>query len=98
MPQEMNPEQVKNILKFIDDSQSEPVKQSIFTRLGHDCFFVRNLDRWVESYQGNIQAFLDRINVEHASKYWERLGFDADHTILTLTGRVVEECACAFAN
>ncbi len=97
MPQDMNHDQVKNILKFIDASQSEPVKQSIFTQLGHDCFYTRKLDEWVRQYTGNVQAFLDRVNVEQASKYWERLEFDADRTILTLTGKVVEECACAFA-
>jgi len=30
VPQEMNQEQVKNILKFIDASQSESVKNNIF--------------------------------------------------------------------
>ncbi|MBN1120330.1 MAG: hypothetical protein JXJ17_04580 [Anaerolineae bacterium] len=98
MPQDMNPEQVKSILKFIDETQSEPVKQSIFTQLGHDCFYTRKLDEWVGQYVGNVQAFLDWINVEKASKYWERLEFNAERSVLTLTGKVVEECACAFAD
>jgi predicted ArsR family transcriptional regulator len=41
---------------------------------------------------------LDWVNVEGASKYWEKLEFNADRTQLTLTGRVVEGCACAFAD
>lgn len=31
IPQEMNPEQVKRIIKFIDSSQSETIKENIFS-------------------------------------------------------------------
>ncbi len=96
-PQPMNEEQVKNILRFVDASQSEPVKESIFSRLGHECFFVRKLDGWIAPYRGNVQAFLDWVNIEHGSRYWERLEFSQDRTELVLTGRKVEGCACAFA-
>jgi hypothetical protein len=98
IPQEMNQEQVKNILKFIDVSQDESVKESIFSQLGHECFYARRLDDWIGQYTGNVQAFLDRINVEKASKYWERLESTEDGTTLILTGRKVEGCACAFAD
>jgi len=98
VPQEMNQEQVKNILKFIDASQSEAVKDSIFSQLGHECFYARRLDEWIKQYSGDVQAFLDRVNVQHASKYWERLEFNEDRTILVLTGKKVEGCACAFAD
>jgi hypothetical protein len=96
-PQEMNPEQVINLLKFIDASQSESVKNSIFSQLGHECFYARKLDGWIDQYQGNVQAFLDRVNIEHASQYWERLEFTEDRTQLLLTGKKVQGCACAFA-
>ena len=95
--QDMNQEQVKNILQFIDAAQSESVKDSIFSQLGHACFYARKLDGWIAQYKGNVQAFLDRVNIEHASKYWERLEFTDDRTKLVLTGRQVQECACAFA-
>jgi len=98
VPQEMNPEQVKNILKFVDASQSEAVKHSIFSQLGHECFYTRKLDEWIGQYSGDVQAFLDRINVQQASKYWERLEFSEDGTTLTLTGKKVQGCACAFAD
>lgn len=98
MPQEMNQEQVKNILKFIDASQSESVKNSIFSQLGHECFYARKLDGWIEQYRGDVQAFLDRVNVQHASKYWERLEFSEDRTTLILIGKKVQGCACAFAD
>ena len=98
LPQEMSQEQVRNILKFIDASQSEPVKESIFSRLGHECFYARKLDAWIEQYRGDVQAFLDRVNVEHASKYWEKLEFTGDRATLILTGKKVKGCACAFAD
>jgi hypothetical protein len=98
VPQEMNREQVINILKFIDASQSESIKESIFSHLGYECFYSRNLDKWIKPYTENVQAFLDRVNIEHKSTYWERLEFNADGTVLELTGKKVEGCACAFAD
>jgi hypothetical protein len=98
IPQETNQEQVKNILKFIDASQDEGVKKSIFNQLGHECFYARSLDAWIGQYTGNVQAFLDWVNIEKASKYWERLEFTEDGTTLVLTGKKVEGCACAFAD
>jgi hypothetical protein len=98
MPQEMNQEQVKNLLKFIDASEDEAVKQRVFGQLGHECFCARKLDAWIQPYRGDVQAFLDRVNVMQASKYWERLEFTADRATLVLTGRKVQGCACAFAD
>jgi hypothetical protein len=98
IPQEMNQEQVKNVLKFIDAAQSEAVKEAIFGQLGHECFYARKLDAWIAQYKGDVQAFLDRVNIQHASKYWDRLEFTGDRTMLILTGRKVEGCACAFAD
>jgi hypothetical protein len=97
-PQAMNHEQVRNILKFIEASQTESVKESIFRQLGHECFYARKLDEWIGHYKGDVQAFLDWVNLEKASKYWERLAFDEEHTTLILTGRKVEGCACPFAD
>lgn len=98
IPQDMNHAQVKNIFKFIDSSQSESVKERIFGRLGYECFYSRNLDRWVKPYTTDVQAFLDRVNIQHKSKYWERLEFNKELTMLELTGKKVEGCACAFAD
>lgn len=98
VPQETNHEQVKNLLKFVDASQSEAVKESVFGQLGYECFHVRNLDQWIGKYTGDVQAFLDYVNVDHKSRYWERLEFNADRTALVLTGKKVLGCACAFAD
>ena len=94
----MNPEQVRHTLKYIEDALNDEVKEQIFSRLGQACFHTRKLDDWVGQFQNNVQAFLDRVNVENASKYWGRLAFNQDGNILTLTGRKVEWCACAFAD
>ena len=98
VPQNMNQAQVQNMLKFIDSSQSETTKAHIFSQLGHECFYSRKLDEWIGKYKGNVQAFLDWVNIEKASKYWERLEFIEDHSQLILTGKKVAGCACAFAD
>lgn len=95
---EMKPEQVQNLLKHIDATQSEAVKSDIFDRLGRECFTAHRLDKWIETYRGNAQAFLDWVNTQQASKYWARLEYSEDGRALILTGRVVEGCACAFAS
>jgi predicted hydrocarbon binding protein len=95
---EMEPGQVQNLLKYIDATQSEEVKRGIFDRLGRECFTAHRLDKWIETYRGNVQAFLDWVNQQQASEYWERLEYSQDGRSLILTGRVVEGCACAFAN
>lgn len=96
--EEINREQMKRLLQFIETSQSEPVKKSLFGQLGRECFHVRKLDSWLESYRGDVQAFLDRVNVRQADKYWERLEFDRNGKTLVLTGRKVQGCACKFAD
>ncbi len=97
MPQPMNPDQVKNLLRHIDATLDECVKQDIFAQLGRECYRCNHLDRWVADFNGDVQAFQDRINVQHQSKYWESLVFSADKSRLMLTGREVDACACAFA-
>jgi hypothetical protein len=95
---EMNHEQVKSILGYIDRTQPEHVRQDIFCQLGRQCFKAHNLYDWVVSYQDNVQAFFDRVNIENASPYWEKLEFNQDGSILYLTGKIVKKCACAFGD
>ena len=97
MPQQMNPEQVRALLKTIDAGPDEAVKKEVFTQLGHACFHSNHLDGWVEAYKGDMKRFLEDINVRHDSPYWESLVYSADKRRLILTGKEVEECACPFA-
>jgi hypothetical protein len=97
MSQPINQEQVRNLLKHIDATQAESVKMDVFSQLGHECFRCNHLDQWLAGFKGDVQAFLDRINVQHQSVYWESLVFSADQSQLILTGKEVDECACPFA-
>jgi hypothetical protein len=97
MPSQMNQEQVRNLLKHIDASQEETVKRDIFAQLGRECFHCNHLDRWLDEFKGDVTRFLDRINVQHQSVYWESLVVSADQRQLILTGKEVEGCACPFA-
>ena len=97
VPQDMNAGQVIKIIKFIDSSLDESVKEKVFSQLGYECFYSRKLDKWIEKYTDNVQAFLDRVNIEKKSKYWESLEFSKDCSTLTLTGKKVEGCACSFS-
>ena len=74
------------------------MKESIFSQLGHECFYSNKLDEWIGNYTGNVQTFLDWVNVEKKSKYWEALEFNDGKTELKLTGKEVDGCACAFAD
>jgi hypothetical protein len=98
IPEAMNQEQVKNILKFIEATQSKQTKRAIFSQLGRECFYCGHHEEWLAPFKGDVQSFLDRINVQQKSRYWESLVFSEDQTALVLTGRKVEGCACAFAD
>jgi hypothetical protein len=95
---EINQDQVKDLIQFIDASQSEAVKNSLFSRLGYGCFHIRKTDTWIEKYRGDVQSFLDWVNIQHASTFWEALEYTEDRKTLILTGRKVQGCACAFAD
>ena len=64
---DMSPKQVQEILKFIDTSFDDPVREKVFNRLGYECFHSRQMDKWIGRYTGNVQSFLDWVNVEKKS-------------------------------
>lgn len=94
---ELNRDQINNVLKFVDAGQDEKVKKEVFSELGRQCFFCRTVKDWVEGFDGDVQAFLDRVNVEDKSPYWKSLLFNEDRTILHLTGKEVTKCVCVYA-
>ena len=96
-PQAMCESQVKELIKFIDQTQSDEVKEALFSQLGQSCFYSRHLDNWIGRYTDDVQAFLDWVNVEKKSRYWESLEFNEDKSVLTLKGRKVDGCACSFS-
>ncbi len=96
--QEMNREQVRNLLKHVDSKMDESVKKDVFTRLGHECFYSRHLDQWIDQFKDDVQNLLHYVNVEKKSKYWESLALSPDKKRIVLTGKEAEGCACAFAD
>jgi hypothetical protein len=93
----MNDEQVRNLLTYIDGAIDETAKKAIFSRLGEECFRCGHSDQWIDSFKGDIKRFLDNVNVDHASRYWEKLELTNNNTRLILTGREVDRCVCSLA-
>jgi hypothetical protein len=93
----INQDQINNLLNYIDYSQKESVKDALFTRLGYECFYSRDRTKWIDQYKGNLQEFIDSINILHKSKYWERLILSADGKQIILTGKEVNGCACSYS-
>ncbi len=93
----INQEQVTNLLKYIDSTLDEATKINLFSKLGHDCFYSRHQNQWVDQFNGDVQKFLDDINILHKSRFWESLIFTDDKSRLVLTGKEVDGCACSFA-
>jgi hypothetical protein len=95
--QQMNQDQVRNLLKHIDATFNETSKRKVFARLGHECFYSRHLDKWIDQFKGDVQEFLDNIKIRHKSTYWESLVFSTDKSRLILTGKEVDGCVCSFS-
>jgi len=93
---EMNKEQMKNMFQYFDDYKNEKVKEDIFCHLGHECF--KTAKTWVESFGGNVQKFIDEVNIENKSPWWEKFEFNTGKSILYLTGKVVDKCVCALGD
>ena len=93
----MNQGQVNNLLIYIDSNLDEATKIELFTQLGHGCFHCRHIVQWVAGFEGDVQKFLDHVNIDHNSKYWESLVFSPDKSRLILTGKEVDGCACSYA-
>jgi hypothetical protein len=92
----MNQVQMKNMFKYFDTYEDQKIKSDIFCRLSCECY--KTIKEWVESFQGNVQRFLDFVNIGKKSPWWESLLFNDDKTILNLTGKVVDKCACALGD
>jgi hypothetical protein len=95
---QMNQEQVRNLLTYIDATLDETAKGKILSRLGHECFACGHHAEWIDSFKGDIQRFLDNVNVDRKSPFWEKLELTNNGTRLILTGREVDRCVCAFAD
>ena len=91
----MNKSQIKQLLKFIDSSINESDKEKIFNKLGFECLYSRNYDKWIISFREQQDEFFDRVK-RGESKYWEKLDYDKDKSVITLVGRKFQSCVCEY--
>lgn len=91
----MNKKQVRQLLKFIDSSVNEQDKESIFNKLGTECLYSRNYDQWVIGFRDNLDEYFNRVK-RGESKYWEKLEYDKDKSVITLVGRKFQTCVCEY--
>lgn len=91
----MNKRQVRELLKFIDLSVDEPDKEKIFNKLGTECLYSRNYDKWIIGFRDNLDEYFNRVK-RGESKYWEKLEYDREKSIITLVGRKFQTCVCEY--
>jgi hypothetical protein len=94
--QEVIPEQVINLLKFIEENFDESTKEKIFGRLGRECFYSRGLDKWVNSFKSDLESFLDWVN-SGKSRYWKKVEYDREKSTIKVISRKSPVCVCAYA-
>jgi len=93
----INQDQICNLLQYIENNEEEDVRKTIFSRLGYECFYCRSRTQWIDQYKGNLQDFMDSINNQHNSKYWEKLSLSDDERQIIVTGKEVDGCACSYS-
>ena len=54
----LNAQQIKNTLQYIDETQSEEVKQSVFGELGRQCYHATGIGEWLEQFRGKPEEYL----------------------------------------
>lgn len=92
----LNAQQIKNTLKFIEDTQGEDAKRSIFGELGRQCFHAAGIAKRMEQYRGRAEDYLKRVNEDHAVPYWESILPGGGGNSYILTGVPVDRCVCSF--
>jgi hypothetical protein len=91
----MNQKQITQLLKFIDSSIDESDKEKIFHELGVECLYSRNYDKGLIKFRDNLDEYFNRVK-RGESKYWDKLEYDKEKSIITLVGKKRENCACQY--
>lgn len=91
----MNKTQVREVLKFIDASVNETDKEKIFNKLGTECLYSRGYDTWIISCRDDLDEFFNRVQ-RGESRYWEKLEYDREKSVITLIGRKFQTCVCEY--
>jgi len=90
------PRQIQILLRFIDSSMDESVKKQIFERLGLEHTTNDQYHSWLIKNKKDIKSYFDWVNTNH-STYWEKLEYDPDLSAIKVIGKIVDKCACPFA-
>lgn len=88
--------QLQNVLNFIDATMDESIKKSIFERLGYEHTTETGFINWINGYKNDLKSFFDRVN-SNKDTYWEKLEYDPELSTIKVTGKIVDKCACPFA-
>jgi hypothetical protein len=88
--------QIQNVLSYIDSSMDEPVKKSIFERLGAEHLSDPGFINWINENKNNLKGYFDRINA-NKDTYWEKIEYNPEASTIKITGKPVDRCACPYA-
>ena len=94
--EKINKNQIQQLLKFIDSSINKKDRERIFNKLGYECLYSRNYDKWILSFKDKQDEFFNRVK-RGESKYWEKLEYDKKNSVITLTGKKFQSCVCEFS-
>jgi hypothetical protein len=88
--------QIQNVLSFVESTMEESVKRRVFERLGLEHTTNPHFRDWILGYRNNIQSFFNMVN-SNQDRYWERLEYDPENSAVRVIGRIVDRCACPYA-
>jgi hypothetical protein len=88
--------QVQNVLSYVETTMEEPVKKNIFERLGYEHTTDTGFKNWINGYKNNLKSFFEMVN-SNKDTYWEKMEYDPEKPSITIIGKVVDKCACPFA-
>ena len=88
--------QIQNLLIYVESSIDDPAKTDIFKRLGAEHLTQPQFAGFINESKKNIKGYFNYIN-SGQDTYWEKIVYDADSSTITITGKKVDRCACAYA-
>jgi hypothetical protein len=88
--------QIQNLLSYIDSSMDKSTRKKVFEKLGYEHTTKESFKNWINGYKNNIKDFFDMVNSDKDT-YWESIEYDHEKSAIKITGRLVDKCACAYA-
>jgi hypothetical protein len=88
--------QIQNVLRFVDSSMDEPSKKAVFERLGMEHTTSEKFIVVMDGYKKDLKGYFDSVNSKKDT-YWEKMEYNPDTSVIKITGKVVDRCACSYA-